>query len=399
MVSRRTFLAFSATALTAPWWSRPPLSVATQPNFTLEFANNSGSDTVFGYVTGTSPDGRLVLLKADGTAYYPPSPAAEHTPLPEDCAIPLGPSGAAKRLPVPKMAGARVYLVTGDKLDFFLNPGPALVHPSFLSSGDPNYQKNWTYCEFTYNDAQLYANISYVDFVATPLSLHLTTTGSGEQTVSGLPAGSLDPICAELAAQAHAEGSPWDSLIETASGGGNLRVLSPHYRPEQFTGYLDGYLDQVWQKYSQDTLTVDSQDPKLGKVNGRVAANGLLTFDSGDTFGKPSTADVWSCDSGPFAIPAGAGDLHKSIIPRLAAALNRTTLLANPNQPDGENPADFYRNAATNHYARIVHARLPDNRGYAFPYDDVSPSGGQDFSGAVHAGDPEVLTVTVKALR
>ena len=89
--------------------------------------------------------------------------------------------------------------------------------------------------------------------------------------------------------------------------------------------------------------------------------------------------------------------MGKSIVPRLAAAFNRTTLLANSNQPDGEDPGQFYQNAKTNHYARIVHSKLPDNRGYAFPYDDVSP--GPDFSGAVHAGDPEVLTVNVKALR
>jgi len=42
-----------------------------------------------------------------------------------------------------------------------------------------------------------------------------------------------------------------------------------------------------------------------------------------------------------------------------------------------------------------VHARLPANRGYAFPYDDVSP--GPDFSGAVSAPDPGVLTVTASA--
>ena len=45
-----------------------------------------------------------------------------------------------------------------------------------------------------------------------------------------------------------------------------------------------------------------------------------------------------------------------AIVPRLAAALNRSTLLTDSNQPDGENPADYYTAPVTNHYARIVHA-------------------------------------------
>jgi hypothetical protein len=40
-----------------------------------------------------------------------------------------------------------------------------------------------------------------------------------------------------------------------------------------------------------------------------------------------------------------------AILPRLAAVFNRSTLLTDSDQPDGENPADYYTNAITNHYA------------------------------------------------
>ncbi len=387
MISRRSFLGASAATLATA--TLLPLtrsaSAATPATFRLNLVDKSGSGTACAYVTGKTPDGRLVLLQADGTPYYPASPSAPGTPLPVDCAIPIG---AAKEVSVPKMDGARMYVVTDAKLDFFLDPGPNLVHPSFLNPTDPNFAKNWSFSEFTFNDTQLYANISYVDFVALPMGLELTTTGSGTKTVAGLPSGSLDPICAALSAQ----GTDWAKLVQTSSGG-NLRALSPHHRADQFAGYLDGYIDQAWQHYTGTTLTVDSQNPGLGTFTGRVTADGLLSFDNGETFAKPATADVWSCDSGPFAIPAGTSDARKSIIPRLAAALNRTTLLANPDQPTAEDPATFYQNETTNHYARIVHGKLPGNRGYAFPYDDVSP--GPDFSGAVFAGDPETLTVTI----
>ncbi|VVJ21415.1 Uncharacterised protein [Amycolatopsis camponoti] len=386
MISRRSFLGLTAATLATA--TALPLarsaSAATPDTFGLELVNNSGSGTVYAYVTGTTPDGRLVLLRADGTPYYPDSPSAPTTPLPEDCAIPIS-SGA--QVSVPKMGGARIYVVTDAKLDFFLDPGPNLVHPSFLDSGDANFGKNWSFSEFTFNDTQLFANISYVDFVGIPMGLSLTS-GSGTSSVSGLPAGALDQIASSLSAL----GGEWGGLVQTG-GSGTLRVLSPHHHAAQFGGYLDAYIDQVWQKYAGTDLVVDSQNPGVGTFTGRVSGDQLVF--GAESFAKPATADVWSCDSGPFALAAGASDARKAIVPRLAAALNRTTLLDNPNQPTAEDPARFYGGEATNHYARIVHSKLPDNRGYAFPYDDVSP--GPDFSGAVFAGDPQVLTITINA--
>ncbi|WP_329045491.1 glycoside hydrolase family 64 protein [Amycolatopsis sp. NBC_01488] len=382
MISRRSFLGLTAATLATAVPLARAASAATPDTFGLKLVNNSGSGTVYAYVTGTTPDGRLVLLRADGTPYYPDSPSAPTTPLPEDCAIPIA-SGA--QVQVPKMGGARIYVVTDAKLDFFLDPGPNLVHPSFLNSGDPNFGKNWSFSEFTFNDTQLFANISYVDFVGIPMGLSLAS-GSGTSTVDGLPAGALDQIASALTGL----GGEWAGLVQTG-GGGNLRVLSPHHHAAQFGGYLDAYIDQVWQKYAGTELVVDSQNPGLGTFTGRVSGDQLV-FGS-ESFAKPSTADVWSCDSGPFALAAGASDARKAIVPRLAAALNRTTLLDNPTQPTAEDPARFYGGDATNHYARIVHSKLPDNRGYAFPYDDVSP--GPDFSGAVSAGDPQVLTITI----
>jgi hypothetical protein len=82
-------------------------------------------------------------------------------------------------------------------------------------------------------------------------------------------------------------------------------------------------------------------------------------------------------------------------VARISAAFNRSTLLIDTNQPDGENPANYYQNAVTNHYARIVHAANLDGRGYAFPYDDVTPNGGTDQSGFVSDPNPTLLTIAV----
>ncbi|MFD2417137.1 beta-1,3-glucanase family protein [Amycolatopsis pigmentata] len=388
MLSRRSFLVLSAASVTVAGLSRFPAASAAPSAFTLRLTDNSGSGGSFAYVTGTSADNRLVLLRSDGSPYYPSSPSSPQTPLPVDCAIPL-----PNQITVPRMSAARLYVVTGGaRLDFYLNPGPALVHPSFLNTSDTNYGKDFSFAEFTFNDAGLYANISYVDLVGPPIGLDLTAASVPEQSVAGLPAGSVDGIAADLAAV----GGPWGGLVQKRSDGRNLRVIAAHHKAGDFAGYLDGYIDAVWQRYSGTTLTVDSQNPGLGSFTGRVSG-GVLTFDNGESFGKPVTADVLSCDTGPFAIPQGSSAARIAIVPRLAAAFNRTTLLDNPVQPTAEDPAKFYRNSVTNHYARVVHARLPGNRGYAFPYDDVTP--GPDFSGAVYAQDPQVLTVTVSATR
>ncbi|MDX6336098.1 MAG: hypothetical protein QOG05_3438 [Streptosporangiaceae bacterium] len=312
-----------------------------------------------------------------------------------DCAIPLGASGgAATPLTIPHLAGARIWFSIGSPLEFLINPGPALVEPSVTNTSDPNIGLQWDFCELTYNDTQLFANISFVDFVCLPVALALTGS-AGTQTVPGLPGGGLDTVCAGLAAQASADGNGWNDLIVT-SGGANLRALSPVnamvLNSGLLAGYYDSYASQVWQKYAATPPTVDTQ-ASFGTVTGQVSG-GLLTFGGVGSFAQPSAADIFSCNSGPFS-PAGMSTEMLAILPRLAASFNRSTLLIDTSQPDGENPADYYTNATTNHYARIVHATTTGGRGYAFPYDDVAPAGGADQSGAVSDPAPSLLTVTL----
>ena len=85
-----------------------------------------------------------------------------------------------------------------------------------------------------------------------------------------------------------------------------------------------------------------------------------------------------------------------AIVPRLAAAFNRSTLLTDSDQPDGENPADLLRR--TRSPITTPGSCTPPNTdglGYAFPYDDVAPAGGANQSGSVSSGSPAQLTVTV----
>lgn len=398
-------LAGSAAAVAAPLLgsARPGarLAAAVQTADTVSFSlqNNTGSDTVYAFVTGQAINNgnALMLLEADGqTPYYPASPSAAGSPLAVDCAIPLNASGGSPvTITVPQLAGARLWFSIGTPITFLLNPGPALVEPSVTNPSDPNIDIQWDFAEFTYNSAQLFANITMVDFTCIPIGLTLTDTSGNTQTVAGLPEGGLDTVCSGLTAQQGADGNPWTDLIVT-SGGQNLRALSPQngivLNSSFLSGYYDDYVSQVWDRYESATLTVDTQ-ASYGTVTGQVSG-GLLTFPGVGSFAQPATADVLSCSSGPFST-AGASDEVLAIIPRLAAAFNRSTLLIDSDQPDGENPADYYANSVTNHYARIVHATLTGGLGYAFPYDDVTPDGGINQSGPVSSGSPALLAVTL----
>ncbi|GAW26342.1 putative glucanase B [Rosellinia necatrix] len=372
----------------------------TNPTTQIAFKNNTGSPGAYAYVTGLdiNNNNTYAFLQPDGkTLYYPASPSAPQQPLAVDCAIPLGAPGATTTVTIPQLAGGRIWFVVGSKLTFLLNPGPGIVEPSVTNETDANYKLNWGF----YNKEQLFVNISYVDFVSLPIALELRNTAGATQTVQGLPADGLDRVCAQLTAQGASENPGWGKLVVKIDGK-NLRALSPNAGrvgdSTLFNGYYQPYVDEAWSKYAGTDLKIDTQ-AEWGVVTGRVSADGLLTFPGAGTFAKPSATDIFSCSTGPFSnYPAETRVQMGAIGARLAAALNRSTLISSPNQPASVSASGaYYQTSPTNHYARILHGVNLDGRGYAFPYDDVAPSGatGPDQAGTVYDGSPELLTVTV----
>lgn len=374
----------------------------------IEIRNNTSSPHLFVSITGQSPTSGLFLLSSDGsTPYHPASPSETLTPPAVDVGIPIGGPGESRTLTIPRLAGARIWLCKRDDgsqggLKFFINPGPALVEPSATNVADENYGTDWGFAEFTLNEEQLYVNVSYVDFVSLPVSLGVVTRGKdGMRTVPGLPSGGLGTVAEGLEKQ----GGGWEKLvIRRDEGKGDvLRVLSPNSGgvlfPGLWDGYYAGYLDKVWDKYSNEDLTVNTQFT-WGDVKGRVQ-NGNLTFkgaESSYSFAQPSAPDIFSCSTGPFAHTPEATQEQLNVGARLAAALNRSTLLKNSNQPEGEEIGEYYKEEVTNHYSRVCHEVSVGGRGYAFPYDDVGPSGrgeDEDQSGFLNDGDPERLVISV----
>ncbi|MEV7975255.1 beta-1,3-glucanase family protein [Streptomyces sp. NPDC086519] len=405
MVSRRSFLtavgALTGAAALSPLSPVSPLAssaAAAGVSLPVKLANNSGSNTVYAYISGTDSSGWPVFVSANGTLNRLPNPSSAVTPI-ADYSIALGASGSAATTVnlTDYVIGGRVWFSVGQKLQFFVNPGtvPGVVQPALVSS-DPNWSTNWTFCEFTFNSTNLYANISYVDMVALPISMSSTGSG-GTQTVSPLPSGALASIASGLQSQHASDGAPWDKLVVTDTSGGVLRVMAPSHSPVDFGTYWDDYLNRVWSHYASTPLTINGQG-SIGSYTGTVSGDAIVFSGlntNGVPFTKPNAVDIFGCASGPLY--NSGGDARGAIAARLAAALNRSSLLVSGgnNQPDGVTPSQYYTDSITNHYARLVHEYA--SIGYAFPYDDVGPTGAAPVDGHIQDGAPTSWSITLGA--
>lgn len=407
---RGTFVPTDRNSLTSTNTSTDSLSnTLDSPSLSLALINNLAGK-VNAYITGLSTSGQLVMLKPDGTFFYPTCTNSQTAPLlvTTNTAIPLGAKGSTTNVKIPDyINSARVWYAVDDVLKFYIvwntaTNSPSLVLPSAANPSDASADINWGFVELTYTKAGLFANISYVDFVGLVLGLRLEEKGqAGVQTAQGLKSDALKGICDELIAQSKVDGLEWGKLCLADSQGEVLRVLSPsQYISSHDTAFANlwtAYNDQVWKQYQTKVLTINTQ-AAAGKITCQVSKNDNLLHCAGSssTYARPTANDIFGCNTGPFAIPAGSNDVHKAIVPRLCAAFHRSTfLLAGGDVQPSTSAASYYSVGATNWYSRVVHRYEADGRGYAFPYDDVVPDGGGDVSGIVASANPGVLSIYV----
>ena len=374
----------------------------------MSLVNNFGGGAINAYVTGLDSENRLVMLQPDGQFFYPTASSGEEVPqiINGDVKIPLGGKGSTTKIIIPGyISSARVWFAEGE-LKFYTvwstaTNGPSLVTPAAVNPSDPSAAVNWGFVELTNNEAWgLYANISYVDFVGLILGMQMTETNGNTQSALGLQPDAVASICASLKAQTAKDGQPWADLCVTGLDGKPLRILAPsNYvasNPDAFKDYYNDYIDSVWSHYTSDALTVDTQ-AAAGKVDCKVVGSELTCAGDNRGYAKPTAADIFGCNSGPFSILEGDNDVHRAVVPRLCAAFVRTTLLSSPggNVQPGLDSAHYYEADPTHWYSKFIHQELVDGRGYAFPYDDVNPGGDVDQSGVVASPQARELEVIV----
>ncbi|KAI7440146.1 glycoside hydrolase family 64 protein, partial [Hortaea werneckii] len=405
----------------------------------LSFVNNLGSGDLRAYVTGQDDEGRIVMVQRDGTFFYPDAQDGEPQLIDTNSiALPLNgvsftsegvsvatvdPSNTTAtmdvndvlrdvnpaevtNLTIPDfMIGARIWLAVGE-LQFYTvlgeNGMPSLVEPSVVNPRDPSANVSWGFVEYTLNEAGIYADISFVDFMGLPLGIILESETTTVQSALGPEIGSVQNICNDLAGQAAIDGQPWDRLCVYNAAGNPLRVLSPvdylTLDADAFDGYYDSYVDSVWERYTSEPLTILTQS-SAGPVNCTVDPSTNLLSCEGDNraYAQPTAADIFGCNSGPFAIEASDNAVHLAVVPRLCAAFNRGTLLLDDGNVTPTFPMNVYytNDGPKNWYSAFVHRYEADGKGYAFAYDDVVPDGGADSAGLTASPDPEVLTIVV----
>ena len=382
-------------------------NTASTGTLQLSLVNNLPSSNVNAYVTGLDVNGVLVMLSPSGSWYYPSSTGSQvPVEITANVAIRLGAQGSTTNITLPGyISSARVYFANG-QLKFYTvqaaNGQTAIVQPSAVNPSDPSANIDWGFVELTWTaQGGLYANISYVDFVGLPLGMSLINTAGAVNTAQGVDINSIEDICEALDAQTCVDNQPWNELCVTDSSGYALRVLSPFQYQSinntAFSTYWTSYINSVWSYYTTNTLTIDTQ-AAAGKVACTVSPSTNLLTCAGDNRGyaQPTAADIYGCNSGPFAIMGGDNAVHYAVVPRLCAAFHRSTFLVNGGnvQPSlGAN--SFYTQSPTNYYSKFVHEHEIDGRGYAFPYDDVTASGAGDSSGLLADPNPAVLKVVV----
>ncbi|MFI6832720.1 glycoside hydrolase family 64 protein [Kribbella sp. NPDC050241] len=348
----------------------------------LTITNNSGrGDAVYIYNLGTNlATGQQGWADASGNFHAWPAGGNPPTPAP-DASI-VGPSnGQSTTIQMPKFSG-RVYFSYGQKLVFKLTTG-GLVQPAVQNPSDPNRNILFNWSEYTLNDSGLWINSTQVDMFSAPYAVAVQLPDGSTKTTGHLKSGGYNGFYNALRGQS----GGWGNLIQTAPDGSVLRALSPLYGVE--TGALpanamDDYVNRVWAKYTNETLTVTpfGDQPNL-KYFGRVSGNVMnFTNSSGavvTSFQKPDSASIFGC----FKLLDAPNDQVRGPISRtLCAGYNRSTLLVNPNQPDPNN-SGFYLDSVTNQYARNIHAQMVDGKAYGFAFDDVG-----NHEALVHDGDP-----------
>lgn len=368
----------------------------------LDVVNNFGTNQMYLYVTGSDSNGVACLVGPDGNFFYPDAGGSSiPVPITGDFKIPLGAMGETTSVTIPDfLISSRIWVSEGE-LQFYAlvadTGKTSIVEPSVSNPADPSASIKWGFVEFNWDQGQIYANISYVDWVGISMGMSLTLGSGEQQVVKGLVAGAVENICNDLRTQNGMDSAGWDQLCMTNSGGDVLRVLSPNLyiadHPDWQADYYSGYIDDVWTKYGGEDLTINTQTD-AGNVACRVADDQLTCAGDNRAYPKPTLGDIYGCNSGPFAIIDSDNDVHRAVVPRLCAAFYRSTLLIDGgNTQPGPSADTYYTNNPTSHYGRVVHTYEQDGLGYAFSYDDVNPEG-ENAAGTVAGASPTLLRVT-----
>lgn len=415
----------------------PVTATDTQLNVTIY---NNQTTQLYAYVTAKNPvnDDFYVLYNESNNSFSWNVKPNGNSPVPyyytlEDSNfdIQLSPGQNTSFYLPSYAASGRVY-VAQEQLPFGTTEGGSnagFVEPSVSNPSLREANISFQFMEFSYLDGGFYADLSYVDFVSIPLGMSVVSKDGATTAVRGLMPNSTNSICEALRNQTQKDGYTWSDLCVYVDDQ-LVRILSPSQylatRPgDKLASYYESYIDEVWDGYKTRNLTINTQDSNPLVHNGTkveeglmvdcsisssLTNNGTLTCYNGSDqyiFPRPTTTQIFGCtqeDGSPFQVIGSNDWTQAEIVPRLCAALHRSTLLIDggEQQPNARITAEQYYSAATtNHYARIIHEHEYEGMGYAFPYDDTNPIGANltnsttNAAGVIRDPSPGLLFIVV----
>ncbi|GAA4254321.1 hypothetical protein GCM10022255_058580 [Dactylosporangium darangshiense] len=285
--------------------------------------------------------------------------------------------------------GGRIYISVGSpvyipvSVDNMGWGGPDLNNPN-----DPNKDVYYDWYEYTYvyNQVSYGGNTTAVDQFGLPITSRLVQTSSGYDRTLGISQ-TRDQVMAGYQA---AVGAAFAGLA------GQYRIVAPR-SASQFkpggaqAGYLQSYIDQVWNYYTANQWTEVHDGVTF---TGRVV-NGVLTGtkQGGIPFSvrKPTTTEVFEC-SGALALgnDQGGTDTIREVGRDFCAAFHRGVAL---NTAYWYDPTKYYLTSPKDDYSAYFHTIGIDHRAYAFAYDDVNDQSSVQILG--NPNPPTSLTLGI----
>jgi Beta-1,3-glucanase len=303
------------------------------------------------------------------------------------------------KVKIPKLVAAEIYVSLGTGKPNFLNGQASQKEPVAPNAWNPNafgsnFNKLFDHIEFTYIDKTLGLNTTTVDMLSLPFTFAVT---AGGKTGSY----GFDPKKKMSALFKEFEGiADFKNLLVKGGKNKYLRVIAPGHGIENSqqklsngfpVNYLQKYINDCWTYYKTNTLSVYTDDEKTLLATGQVNANGLFVFKNTkgvqvtwngggkqwNGFPKPTSLGAFECAANEIPSPSDASlpvtapiNVFGACGKNIGAALNRTILLKSKKQPFCQT-AQFYKNAQTNTYSRILHEYALDGKFYGFAYDDL----------------------------
>lgn len=304
---------------------------------------------------------------------------------------------------IPPINSARLLMSVGGPMYIWVNrdgngkigyAGANIENPT-----DPNTDVTFDFGEFAIlppgaSPQGIFINTTRVDQFGFPVQLKVTGLDGFTQTVGE----SLTESRSELFAKFIGE-LPSEFANLALPPYSPYRIMAPSHATFQTGGanvnYLDAYVTQIWNKYSNEDLVIDLKNG-WAPFTGRVVGGKFRFTDGTGTYyinGKPSTSMVM-LGNGLLDDPTGASNVGKQLQlqAQVCAALNRQ--VAHRAFADWWNGSYFYPSIpsglAANYFAKFWHDHSLNALAYGFAYDDV---GG--YSPSIHTPAPVSVTYTI----